>query len=83
MNQHNLETHSVTEVNGAGVHTEYWQECTRCHETFGEYDSIPEECPVEVSESDDADGPPCGKCGQVALECNCEEFVEEDSRDAK
>ncbi len=37
---HVFETHSATDVNGAGVHTEYWQECVNCHETFGEHDFI-------------------------------------------
>lgn len=33
-----LEVHSVTEVNGAGVHREYWYQCAKCGETFDGYD---------------------------------------------
>lgn len=31
---HELETHCVTEVNGAGVQREYWQQCSKCGETI-------------------------------------------------
>ncbi len=47
---HVFETHSVTDVNGAGVHTEYWQECVNCHETFGEHDFITP-CSMPTSDS--------------------------------
>lgn len=31
------EEHCVTEINGAGVHREYWLQCVDCGETFDEH----------------------------------------------
>jgi uncharacterized protein with PIN domain len=32
--QHDLEEHCDTEINGAGVHREYWIRCTKCGDVF-------------------------------------------------
>ncbi len=55
---HVLETRCHTDINGAGVHREYWEECINCHEIFGEGDLItpcPKTLPKEKVNEDNTD----------------------------
>jgi len=50
MKRHKWENHSVTEVNGAGVQTERWQQCVVCGDTRTEFESPYREfCPGAVA----------------------------------
>lgn len=44
--KHKWETHSVTEINGAGVQTEYWEQCAVCGDMQTQWDAPnSESCP--------------------------------------
>ena len=57
--EHEWEEHCVTEVNGAGVQREYWQECIHCHETVSD-----EGIPIEHPRAD------CEGCGDPTCVCH-------------
>lgn len=52
MRRHKWEGHSVTEINGAGVHVERWEECIACGDMRNEFESPSREfCPGAVANS--------------------------------
>jgi hypothetical protein len=50
MKRHKWDNHSVTEVNGAGVQVEHWQECSICGDQRTQWESpFRKECPGRVA----------------------------------
>jgi hypothetical protein len=57
--KHEWHEHCDTDINAAGVHREYWRECTKCGEAQGD-----EGEPIEQPHAD------CEGCGQPDCPCN-------------
>lgn len=50
MRRHKWENHSVTEINGAGVQTEVWQECKVCGDMRNQWEGpYRKHCPDQIS----------------------------------